>query len=140
MLVFSDQHPWQGNESVQQILVFSSPETKRIFEAEMIDRFNKTIAQNAYAGTDPSYETRVRNDLSDSNAGAMYKLRAVKNNKGMFVSIIRCGTSGVLLWEDYYEYNTPEIALRGCLNHLKISIMRTDTPSSLKEGLIQTEY
>src|ERR1035437_7949904 len=107
MIVFSEQHLWQGDKSVQQILVFSSQEGKDKFEAEMKARFEKVLAISP--GTDPKYLERVKNDLSDSDAGAVYKLRAVKTDDGKYAAVIRDGFTAQLLWEDRCIYVTPEI-------------------------------
>lgn len=128
MFQYSTQHPWQSNESVQQILVFSSQEGKDKFEAEMKKRFEK--AMDGYAGVDPEYPTRVKNDLSDSDAGAIYKLRAVKTNDGKFAAVIRDGFTAQLLWEDRVTYSTPEGALLVCYRHLVLSVKNSQFPIS----------
>ena len=119
MYTFSEQHPWQGDVAVQQILVFSFHETMKKFNEEMERRFKRDM--DSYAGVDPNYPTKVRNDLSDSNAGAIYKLRGVMNSNNTYAAVIRCGFTGNLIWEDYAEYTTPKLALIECLKKLKTS-------------------
>ena len=114
MFAFSEKHPWQGNEAVQQILVFSSQSMKELFEHEIYSRNTKAIVE----------KTDV-NDISDSNAGAIYKLRALRENGGMWKPVIRCGFTGELMWEDDVSYTLPEIALAKCMAYLKVEIAYT---------------
>ena len=116
MLVFSEVHEWQSDPGVKQILVFSTSEMKDLFEREMSDRFDK--AMDGYAGVDNDYSAKVKSKLSDSNAGAVYKLRAVLNGKGMWVPIIRCGITGGQIGQDGPVENSVEEALRSYLQQL----------------------
>jgi hypothetical protein len=83
MFKFSKIHNWQAEKAVKQILVFPTQLLK--------DEFEKTYAQRL--------EKDGIGKASDSNAGAVYKLRAVKEGTGEYVPMIRCGSSGELLWE-----------------------------------------
>jgi len=96
MFIFSEiNQAWQGDAAVKQILVFPTQLLK--------DEFEKTFAE------------RVEEDgiekASDSNAGAIYKLRAVLQSNGKYVAIIRCGNSGELLWEGVTVYKHSQSAL-----------------------------
>jgi len=110
MFTFSDQHAWQGNEAVQQILVFPNDRIVAKFESIMKER-------NEAAGMDKS-------NVSDSDAGAIYKLRAVKNGNGKYIPIIRCGIDGYQLWEGAIVYEQPKEALSECFKYLKNTIER----------------
>lgn len=83
MFKFSEIHDWQEDPAVKQILVFPSQLLKDEFEKE--------------------YALRVEKDgkwaASDSNIGAIYKIRAVKNGNDMWDGVVRCGSSGELLFE-----------------------------------------
>ena len=120
MLLFSEMHAWQGDPSVQQILVFSTPELKEEFYIEMENRFTKEM--DGYAGVDPVYVKRKKDELSDSNAGAVFKLRAVKTNDGSYAAIIRCGVTGCLVWEDENKYKIIEDALIACFEQMSKEI------------------
>jgi hypothetical protein len=83
MFKYSEIHNWQGEEDIKQILVFPSQLLKDEFEKEFTQRVEKDGADKA----------------SDSNAGAIYKIRAVKNGEDMWDGIVHCGYSGELLFE-----------------------------------------
>ena len=121
MFLYSEQHPQQGDIAVQQILVFSCQEAKDKFDKEMAYRFKNAWAN--YAGVDPTYEVTVKNSLSDSDAGAVYKLRGVLDNDDSFIAIIRCGFTGKVIWEDNLRYDSPELALARCFRKLKFDLI-----------------
>lgn len=103
---FSQIHDWQNDSAVKQILVFPS---------ELLqDEFNKAFAE------------RVEKDgiekASDNNIGAIYKLRAVLCSTGRYESVIRCGHTGELLWEDSITYPTIERALICAITNLWCNI------------------
>lgn len=104
---------------------------KELFEREMLDRFDK--AMEGYAGIDPEYSVRVKNELSDSNAGAVYKLRAVKDDSGKWIASIHCGITGGLRWEDNMDYNTPDMTLTVCLLHIKKEVRQLQLPEEFDE-------
>ena len=83
MFKHSEIHNLQGEEAVKQILVFPSQLLKDEFEKEFAQRVEKDGADKA----------------SDSNAGAIYKIRAVKNGEDKWDGVVRCGSSGELLFE-----------------------------------------
>lgn len=64
---------------------------------------------------DKEFALRVERDgkekASDSNAGAIYKIRAVKNGKDTWDGIVRCGYSGELLLEQVELSDTWESCL-----------------------------
>lgn len=110
MFVFSEMHPWQGNAAVQQVLVFSNEEVKAKFEAG----YQEVIGKHTHE------------DASDSNLGAIYKLRAVKLSSGEYAPVIRCGFTGKVIWDDNNEaivYTTPGQAIVACAAKLSGSIV-----------------
>jgi hypothetical protein len=115
-LVFSEQHSWQGEKAVQQILAFTTLQMKKMFEEEMERRFKEAIAN--YASVDPDYAVHVRNKLLDSNAGAIYKLRSVLTGEGDYEACVRCGFTGVMVHESAERYVTPELALEAAMRLL----------------------
>ena len=81
MFKFSEIHDWQNNQAIKQILVFPSQLLK--------DEFEKTFSQRVeVVGIDKA---------SDSNAGAVYKIRVIKNGNNKWDGCVRCGSSGELL-------------------------------------------
>jgi hypothetical protein len=120
MFVFSEIHNWQENEAVQQILVFSSPEMKDLFEHEMESR----LVQERTQRNDNPTDSAIRENLSDSNAGAVYKLRAVKNSDGKWIPVIRCGVTGGQIGKDGMLEDTAKKALTVCVDTLRIFIGR----------------
>lgn len=99
MFTYSEIHDWQGEPAVKQILVFPSQLLK--------DEFDKEFA------------LRVEKDgekASDSNAGAIYKIRAVLNGKGLWDGAVRCGSSGELLFEQCDLGSSWEVALANITN------------------------
>ena len=97
MLVYSDIHDWENNHGVKQILVFACQAAKKQFEKEYSSRLNNN----------PEIE-----GLSlDSNCGAIFKLRAVRNTKKKYNSILRCGVTGELLCEGTFDYDNFNFAL-----------------------------
>jgi hypothetical protein len=105
MFTFSKVHNWQDDSAVKQIRVFSSEEMKKIFDAEYAVR----VAQ---------YGTCI---AGDSDIGAIYKLRAVKDSNDTWIPIIRCGFMGTKLWEGVGCDNVT-LALASCANHLGLNI------------------
>jgi hypothetical protein len=81
MFKYSEIHNYQGEESVKQILVFPSQLLKDEFEKEFAQRVEKDGADKA----------------SDLNAGAIYKICAIKNHHDKWDGYIRCGHSGTVL-------------------------------------------
>lgn len=117
MFVLSKIHAWQNDPAVQQVLVFSSEEMKVKFEETMKQRL-----------AEPNAKVE---SVSDSDAGAIYKLRAIKNNFGRFISIIRCGFTGKILWESIGTYEHYEDALINAKDHLLRGIYGTMSKMSL---------
>lgn len=114
--VFSEQHAWQGEEAVQKILVFTTDRMQRKFEDEMILRFHK--ACNEYVGNDPEYPTYIKSILSDSNAGAIYKLCSVLTGDNNYEACVRCGFTGVMIRDSSERFATPELALEAAMKML----------------------
>lgn len=102
MFVFSNAHDWQSDSAVKQILVFSCNTMKELFEKEFQKRVEKDSLVNA----------------DDSNIGAIYKVRAVKDSYGKYASLIRCGFTGTLLYEDRHTFNQWENALSNAVEQL----------------------
>lgn len=119
-MIFSEKHAWQGDEAVQQILVFSSIQNEENFKLKMEQRFKSDFGN--YAGVDQNYAKEVKDKLSDSDAGAIYKLRSVKNGNDAYDAVILCGFDGGFVWESLYEYKSPDLALSVCLNHLIVIV------------------
>lgn len=103
MFTFSEAHSWQNDPAVQQILVFPNKKTKYEFEELYLKEVEKLGTENA----------------SDTGIGAIYKIRAVKVGNDMYIPIIRCGMSGVKLWEGITTYVYPKDALLKGLGYLK---------------------
>ena len=111
MFVFSELHPWQENGAVMQVLVFSS-------EAMSI-RF-----KDAYALATNNGDPGLVSCVTDSNMGAIYKLRAVKNVDCEWIPVIRCGFTGGHLMELDPE-PTAQDAIEMCKGHLALSINKS---------------
>jgi len=98
--LYSSQHAWQGDEAVQQILVFTTKEIKYSFYEKMrIDLEDKG---------------RIKY-VDDNNKGAIYKIQAATTNEGTWVASLRCGFTGAFLWESDEEFNSSFAALEFCL-------------------------
>ncbi len=82
MFVYSEIHDWQQETAVKQILVFPNEKVYDLFQKEYALRVEKDGPEKA----------------SDSNAGAVYKLKAVLGGDGKYLPVIRCGVTGELLW------------------------------------------
>ena len=106
MFTFGQRQSWQADEAVQQILVFPNAEVHGNFEKSFAARVESEGVENA----------------SDSNLGAIYKLRSVKNSDGTYAAIIRCGITGLQLWESIRSFHTPEHALEESIITLRNSI------------------
>ena len=125
MFVFGPRHAWQADESVQQILVFPHHEMKEIFEKDFALRVEKLGLIFA----------------SDSNIGAIYKLRAVKARSPktgfmVWVSIIRCGITGTHLFESSETFDTPDKALYNAFEHMRDMVIESFDKEKLER--IQT--
>lgn len=108
MFVYSKMHAWQNEPTVQQVLVFSSPMMEGSFE-------------EAYCRATKNRDPLLVAAKSDSNMGAIYKLRAVLRGDRRYNPVIRCGFTGVLLTE-LTPVVTPEEAIRACKIYLKNKI------------------
>lgn len=106
MFTFTKMTDWQDDPAVKQILVFPNDDTKEIFNKDFAVLVEKEGIANA----------------SDSNLGAVYKLRAVKDSKGQWIPVIRCGITGMHLWESHDRFNTPDVAIKMCVYHLGITV------------------
>lgn len=108
MFVYSDPDFWEGDEGVYQMLVFSSEAARVAF-------------QNSYAH--PAAVTTSSGHVRDTGIGAAFKLRAIKNSRGKWGFLIRCGETATLLDEVKVNADTKEAALYLCLMffHAKIS-------------------
>lgn len=94
---YSNFHPWQGDVAVMQVLIFRNETDREVFNKRFGELVKKEGIENA----------------SDSGLGALLKLRAVRDSKGMYIPIIRCGVTGVLLAE-YEPVMKPSKAIRVC--------------------------
>ena len=121
MFVFSEQHSWQLSDAVQQVLVFSSDDMRDIFEKQMADRAADHISLGGGLDT-----------LQDSNAGAVYKVRAVKNVWDKWLACIRCGVTGELLYDGHIAHNTVKEAFTEAFSELTTSITTSIQTEILK--------
>lgn len=94
-MIFSKMRPWQGNPAVQQVLVFPSVQAENRFT----DLFAQTVN---LCGIEWA---------SDSDLGASYKLRAVKNGKGSYDAVLRCGVTGCVILELFESFEEPKQAI-----------------------------
>ena len=105
-MIFGEIKDWQLDSNVKQILVFSCIELKEIF--------------------DHSYEERVLRDTaayaSDSNQGAIYKLRSTKRVDGAWISQVFCGITGFSIWEDPQYYPSFNKAIGVAAGHLGVTV------------------
>ena len=101
-MVFGEIKDWQLDSNVKQILVFSSVETKEIFD----DSYAALVGKEG-----PKY-------ASDSNLGAIYKLRAIRRIDNTWFSTIRCGITAVEIWTDTQYYESFNKALGVAAGHL----------------------
>lgn len=105
MLLFSDVFKWEGDDAVQQILVFPNVEVQKNFE----EKYN-----------DPERKHTTSNYPDENDIGAIYKLRAVMNNDKRWSGVIRCGFTGRLINESNHLLPTPELALRSAMHLLAV--------------------
>jgi len=103
MFLFSDQHDWQNDPAVKQILVFPNHEAK----------------ENFYKAFNAEVKEKGIENASDNNKGAIYKLRAVKDSDGHYIPVIRCAINGLQLYEDHVHYTNYQDALKVCVKELK---------------------
>jgi hypothetical protein len=108
MLVYGEVHDWEDDPAIKQILVFSCHKAKEFFNNEYQKRLNKANKFNIH---------------QDTNCGAIFKLRAVKNSKGSYNCVIRCGITGHLIHQGHFDYDDFEDALQMTKNELKRLIL-----------------
>ena len=117
MFVFGTTHNWQGDAGVKQILVFPNEAMAEVFEKDFAVLVDEKGIEEA----------------SDSNLGAIYKLRAIKNSvDNEWIPLIRCGISGESLWEGYNKYPTPYYALYEAYLKLKELVLESMPAKELK--------
>jgi hypothetical protein len=104
MLVYGEVHNWEDDPNVKQVLVFSCQKAKQFFDNEYQKRFN---------------EANKFNLSLDTNCGAIFKLRAVRNSKGLYNCMIRCGITGHLIYQDHFDYDDFEDVIQMAKNELK---------------------
>lgn len=94
MLHFSKKHSWEDDSAVQQVLVFPSEMAKIHFDKKL-ELQEKTI------GGFPD----------ENNIGAVYKLRALKDIRGKWCGVIRCGITASLLYDSNERFASDTLAL-----------------------------
>lgn len=87
MLILDPIKPWQGETDIQQMLIFPSKFAQEEYYAK-----NKL---------DPSVENGI---------GAMYKMRSIEVEPGLFRMKIFCGVTGIELPTHGQTYESSEIA------------------------------
>lgn len=107
MISMSEVHDWQGESAVKQILVFPSLVAHKAFKRQFEQAVKEHGIENA----------------SDSGIGAMYKIRAVLNSDGMWVGVIRCGVTGVMLQHETAPAEKYQLALSEAYNLLQRSML-----------------
>ena len=123
MFILGKPQMWKENKDVQQILVFSNHFMKEIFEREMESRFTQKRTELNYELSDSA----IRAMLSDSIAGAVYKLRAVRDSNKMWIPLVSCAVTGMQLLEDGAPVSTPEEAFNLAKEKLIASIITSIT-------------
>lgn len=108
MFVFSDPDYWEDDTGVWQMLVFSSVIMERKFQ-ERYSSPNNRLTTGGYP--------------TDTNIGALYKLRAIRNNSGRWNFVIRCGVTAMILEEVRVQVSTKESAMLMAVMHLNAKIM-----------------
>ena len=109
-LIYSEQHSWQDDKAVQQILVFLDQNDRDFFDVNFKERVEQYGIE----------------DASDTNIGAIVKLHAVMCNNGKWVSIIRSGVNGSLLHEHCTQFNTANKALKQARKFLEENMYLVD--------------
>ena len=69
-------------------------------------------------------ETIHIEEIDENFLGAVYKLRAVKANDGLWLSVIRCGFTGKELWCGFCKYASDDGALTSARHQLKTEIYK----------------
>jgi hypothetical protein len=108
MLIYGEIHNWEDDSAVKQILVFSCHKSKEFFDIEYQKRINQ--------------ENKFNLSL-DTNCGAIFKLRAVKNSNGSYNCMIRCGITGHMIHQGHFDYDNFKDALQMAKNELKRLIL-----------------
>ena len=108
MFVFSEMYARQNDETVQQVLVFSSQTMKVCFE-------------KTYSIATQKHEPELVQVVSENGMGAIYKLRSVLCEDGRYLPVIRCGFTGECLVK-LGRVETPEEAIQACKIYMKNSI------------------
>lgn len=94
-MLYSGIHNWQGDDAVKQVLVFGSFPAQKRFESEFAEQVQQKGLEKA----------------SDTNLGAVFKLRAVLNSDNRWDALVRCGVTGVVIAELFNDFGTFESAL-----------------------------
>lgn len=106
--VYSEQHAWQNDKAVQQILVFNNKFAKEEYRRVRDKALSEFIAKEIIAHikereVTPQYIATCRmkflETYDENNTGASFKLRAVMNSKHGWNPMVRCGITGVILVE-----------------------------------------
>lgn len=113
MLIFSEVHNWQNSENVKQIRVFTSKFAERDFAAA----YNEATKN----GTD----SLAIWSFDDNGNGVAYKVRAVLAEDG-WISLIRCGHTGCIIWESNLTQETWQEAMAVALCELQDQITSSD--------------
>lgn len=121
MLLFSEVFKWEGDDAVQQILVFPNDEVKKNFDAKYHD---------------PARHQTTSNYPDENGIGAIYKIRAVRNSDQKWNAVIRCGFTGRHINESTLSVKTPEEALRSGVHLLAVEFA---CDCSQKIRLMETE-
>lgn len=107
-LVFSETHACEHAPDVLEILVFSGAEARAHFDKALATRKEETHMQNS----------SLRQYTDNNGLGALYKLRAFRNELNNWNVAIFCGVTGAQLYERLLNTLDSNDALRFAVNRL----------------------
>lgn len=100
-MIFSQQHAWQCDEAVQQVLVFHNAEDEAKFYKEFTARVWKHGQEFA----------------SENDIVPLFKVRAVRTSDGDYESIVRDET-GCIVISSFDRYDTSQEAITFGINQM----------------------
>lgn len=120
MFIYGQQHAWQNDKAVQQILVFNSLMAKIKFDEAREEACRVFMAREAVKLLKESKLTesslmaarmKFVESYEENNTGATFKLRAVANGKNGWSAVVRCGVTGNIICERPSSYDSSDLAL-----------------------------
>lgn len=117
MFFTTEPTQWENDDGVMESLVFPTPAAYADFKS---------------AYEDPSRQKTAAGFPDANGLGVLFKLRAVRTFEGTWLSLVRSGADGSLIWEGSTRYSSYQSAIVSAFLYVKEQIQKTVVDFSAK--------